>query len=228
MADLQSMTIDDTGYLGLPSGTTAQRPASPAVGYTRWNTSLSSIEVYDGTSWVFQYNPNENGLNYSWYSHTQSVHPSDASTFDTFISNSTLQGTGVHTQEINWGSINQENSNNKPNYLPADNYVWVAEGYIYAPESGTYTFGTNSDDASDVFVDNTLTAYWYGGHGTSSGFTGGTGQSTGQVNLDAGKYYPFTARMEEVSSADALIVGWQKPGDTSIQVIPALYFKRYG
>lgn len=51
MADLQSMTIDDTGYLGLPSGTTAQRPTSPATGYTRWNTTYDCQEIYDGTNW---------------------------------------------------------------------------------------------------------------------------------------------------------------------------------
>lgn len=53
MADLQSLTVSDTGYLGLPQGTTAQRPSSPAVGYTRWNTDVEDFEHYDGTSWSY-------------------------------------------------------------------------------------------------------------------------------------------------------------------------------
>lgn len=41
-----------TGYFDLPSGTTAQRPGSPAAGYTRYNTTLGSIEFYNGTAWI--------------------------------------------------------------------------------------------------------------------------------------------------------------------------------
>jgi hypothetical protein len=40
-----------TGGLFLPSGTTAQRPASPATGQMRFNTTTGSVEVYNGTSW---------------------------------------------------------------------------------------------------------------------------------------------------------------------------------
>jgi len=35
----------------LPSGTTADRDASPSAGYLRWNTTLNSTEVYNGTTW---------------------------------------------------------------------------------------------------------------------------------------------------------------------------------
>lgn len=40
-----------TGYFDLPSGTTAQRPASPDVGNIRYNTTQSAYEVYTGTEW---------------------------------------------------------------------------------------------------------------------------------------------------------------------------------
>ena len=42
----------NTGALGLPSGTTAQRPSDPLPGYERWNTETGSKELYDGTAWV--------------------------------------------------------------------------------------------------------------------------------------------------------------------------------
>lgn len=51
MATLSTTTINDTGYLTLPNGTTAQRPNSPAAGMTRYNTSFSRVEFYDGSTW---------------------------------------------------------------------------------------------------------------------------------------------------------------------------------
>jgi len=41
-----------TGSAALPAGTTAQRDGSPAVGYTRFNTSLNKNETWSGTGWV--------------------------------------------------------------------------------------------------------------------------------------------------------------------------------
>ena len=35
----------------VPSGTTAQRDASPSAGYFRWNTTTTSAEIYDGSAW---------------------------------------------------------------------------------------------------------------------------------------------------------------------------------
>jgi hypothetical protein len=44
MANLKNTTINDTGFLGLPSGTTAQRPSSPSSGMMRYNTSTNQVE----------------------------------------------------------------------------------------------------------------------------------------------------------------------------------------
>lgn len=40
-----------TGYLDLPTGTTAQRPVSPNAGMIRYNTDISQFEGYSGSSW---------------------------------------------------------------------------------------------------------------------------------------------------------------------------------
>jgi hypothetical protein len=48
MANLQASSFTD---LTLPSGTTAQRPASPTLGMVRYNTTISLLEYYDGTNW---------------------------------------------------------------------------------------------------------------------------------------------------------------------------------
>lgn len=44
------VTFSGTGFLDIPVGTTAQRPASPSAGMIRYNTTLSSFEGY-GTAW---------------------------------------------------------------------------------------------------------------------------------------------------------------------------------
>jgi hypothetical protein len=51
MATLKNTTISDTGYFGLPSGNTAQRP-SGTTGYLRYNTTLNQPEVWNGTLWT--------------------------------------------------------------------------------------------------------------------------------------------------------------------------------
>jgi hypothetical protein len=40
-----------TGALTPPTGTTAQRPSSPVVGMSRWNTTLGWYEIWNGTNW---------------------------------------------------------------------------------------------------------------------------------------------------------------------------------
>lgn len=54
MATLKNTTINSTGYIALPAGTTAQRPASPVTGMMRFNTTFSRNEFYNGTTWVVQ------------------------------------------------------------------------------------------------------------------------------------------------------------------------------
>lgn len=45
-----NVTVDTTGYFGLPVGTSAQR-TSAATGHVRYNSDLSSFEGYNGSSW---------------------------------------------------------------------------------------------------------------------------------------------------------------------------------
>lgn len=52
MATLASLTVNDTGSLLLPKGTTAQRPGSPTTGTIRYNTTRKEIEFYNGSIWV--------------------------------------------------------------------------------------------------------------------------------------------------------------------------------
>ena len=45
-----NLTVSGTGFLKLPSGTTAQRPTSNSSGYVRFNTTLGYPEWYDTTT----------------------------------------------------------------------------------------------------------------------------------------------------------------------------------
>lgn len=56
-ADLDPTNVSDkvnnsTGFFALPKGTTAQRPASPEAGNTRFNASLNRMEYWDGYNWL--------------------------------------------------------------------------------------------------------------------------------------------------------------------------------
>lgn len=45
------VTFTSTGFLDIPTGTTAQRPASPNTGMLRFNTTLGKFEGYNGSVW---------------------------------------------------------------------------------------------------------------------------------------------------------------------------------
>jgi len=55
MAILKNTVIDDTGFIEIATGTTAQRPLSPAVGMFRFNTTENCFDYYDGEKWVLSH-----------------------------------------------------------------------------------------------------------------------------------------------------------------------------
>ena len=53
-ASTSGLFVDKTSSTGsavMPSGITAQRDAAPAVGYTRYNSTIGSLEFWTGSSW---------------------------------------------------------------------------------------------------------------------------------------------------------------------------------
>lgn len=52
MATLRNTIVDDTGFVHLPFGTTAQRPANPVNGDTRFNTTFGYVEYYFMGFWI--------------------------------------------------------------------------------------------------------------------------------------------------------------------------------
>ena len=47
----EDVQFTGTGRMLVPKGTTAQRPATPAAGSVRYNTTLNYLENYNGTAW---------------------------------------------------------------------------------------------------------------------------------------------------------------------------------
>jgi hypothetical protein len=60
MATLKNLTINDTGFVQLAAGSTAERPGTPVAGMVRYNTDVNRNEIYDGAKWVLT-----NGSNYA-------------------------------------------------------------------------------------------------------------------------------------------------------------------
>lgn len=48
----QNATFNSTGAMTLPTGNTAQRPSSPVLGMTRFNTTTGNPEWYASTGWI--------------------------------------------------------------------------------------------------------------------------------------------------------------------------------
>lgn len=163
----------------------------------------------------------ENNIRYEWYDtqtyYNNNSHPNSTSGLDQFFdpSNSGVNvgGSGIHENSVAWGNSGQA-PNSKPSYLPSDGFSWKVDGSIYVPETGTYTFGVDSDDASDIFINGTQVASFYGGHGFSGNFN-----NNGTIDLQKGNH-SFRARMEEGGGGDGIHVVWQKPSDSSFSTVP--------
>jgi len=181
------------------------------------------------------------GLQYQWFTQSTAVNASDASILATFfdtvtsvasanITVTTYGGEGSYYGSINWGTRSGAGgiTDSLPIYLPEEQFSWKASGYLYAPETGLYSFGIDGDDAIDLWVDGVNVAYWYGPHSFSTGgWSSGSGYGghySGSLYLTANTYYTFEARMQQGTGGAGIQVGWKKPSDAAIAVIPGDYF----
>lgn len=215
-----------------PSTNTGNGQGSP-IPITRYNGGVFSLNSVFASRSSLVY---ISGLNYVYYTQGTSTNPTTeaglAALFNTATSSPTVTfgGSGVHSTDINWADVATTGAGGatgtKPAYLPANQFSWQVEGYILAPETGTYFFGCDGDDAMDVFVNNVNVANFYGGHGFAASWTAGVGQVSGSISLTAGQYYTFRARMQEGGGGDGFQVGWRKPSDGAIALIPSSAFYR--
>ncbi len=95
---------------------------------------------------------------------------------------------------------------------------WTASytGYFYAKTTGTYTFATNSDDNSRLWINGPTadTAVVINGI-NGQGWAGyGAIQASGTVSLVGGQYYPITIGYEEGGGGFGLEAFYAPPGTT--------------
>ena len=121
--------------------------------------------------------------------------------FNTANSNTTIYKTGeVPISYLYNGSLQTPHWN-------SDFYGFKFEFWFIPQETGTYYFGTNSDDASDILIDGAVVASYYGGHGAS-------GYQTGSKSMVAGQRYTIIYRGQEYGGGDVFYFRWYKPSGT--------------
>lgn len=95
---------------------------------------------------------------------------------------------------------------------PAEYWGVRYTGRILIPQTGTWTFWTESDDGSDLTIDGTTVVNNDGLHSMQL--------RSGTAYLTAG-YHTFTARLFENTVHQGIIVSWSGPGVASRTVVPA-------
>jgi hypothetical protein len=128
--------------------------------------------------------------------------PNTAAEFDNMLNTANSNTTITHTGEVAL-SIMCDGSTQTPHWA-SDLYAIKFEFWFIPTQTGSYSFGINSDDASDISVDGTIISTYYGGHGAS-------GYQYGSKSMVAGTRYKIVARYQEYGGGDALFVRWSRP-----------------
>lgn len=131
------------------------------------------------------------GLNYKYYEGTWTVLPN-------FASLAQIKGGSVSGFDLSPRNRN-------------DNFGFRFTGYINVPADGNYTFYTNSDDGSNLYIGTTKVVDNDGLHGLQ--------EHSGSIPLKAGKH-ALRVDYFEATGSENLIVSYAGPGITK-QVIPA-------
>lgn len=143
--------------------------------------------------------------------------------FDLFLFiNQQKSDTASFTDRIYWSQDqNAKAPDAKPSTLPADEYAVRFEGTFFAPEDGEYTFGLNSQESADLFVNDTLVVSRYSAPDWSASPTIGT------ITLSKG-LNNFRLRLVTVDgeNQEGVALYWQKPSDSALEVIPAANLNR--
>ena len=119
------------------------------------------------------------------------------------------------------GSFNFDSSGEGQNfpypYNQGSSVYWAASytGYFYAATTGVYTFATNSDDDSRIWIGSSDAAVVANGN-NGQGWAGyGIVQNTtGTVSLMGGQYYPITIGYDEGNGGYGLEAFVATPGNT--------------
>ena len=173
-----------------------------------WKRTVSTSIVSNLTTKVFSTH-NGNGSTSQYANYPTSLTEMDKC-FNTSFSNTILRWSGTLSSSIvlNWSSWSTLSSNGVTVPNNGEYFSTEVTGTFVPAESGTYTFGINSDDGSDLLINGVLVKSFYGGHGMS-------GYQYGTINLVAGTQYTFKARMQEYGGGEGLAVVWKRPSQST-------------
>jgi len=117
-----------------------------------------------------------------------------------------------------------------------DNYGQRIRGYLIPPATGEYTFYIASDDQSRLFLSPDATPVDTD-PALANHIAEATGacnvnqwdkfptQASGAISLTAGSAYYIEVLHKEGTGSDHVSVGWKRPGETAIEVIPSTYLR---
>ena len=98
--------------------------------------------------------------------------------------------------------------------------IWIWNGFIKAPVTGTYHFYMNTDEAADISVNGQMAASYYSTHGTD-----GKSVVLPGIYMNTGAYYSVNVRLYNSTGNGSINVYWDKGGTLStFQYIPSSAF----
>lgn len=190
--------------------------------YSTTNTSITVFGLNPATNYTFYVKAVDNGNNESnpsnqavGYTHQQGLnYKYYQGSFDFLPDFNALS-------PVKTGVIGNISNGNEFRNV-ADYYAVKWEGYIYIPESGTYTFYTSSDDGSKLYIN---TPYSFGATAlVNNDGLHGTTERSGQITLTRG-YHSIVATFFEKTGGDVMEVRWQNTAaGITKELIPGGYF----
>ncbi|MFT3992209.1 MAG: PA14 domain-containing protein [Luteolibacter sp.] len=108
-----------------------------------------------------------------------------------------------------------------------DNFIVRWRGTLIAPVTGDYRFYMASNNQSRLWLGEAggskFTRRLVASLGSASGYQSWYSNSTqdsGLIHLEAGQAYYFEGLMHDKASSDHFSIGWIRPGNTAIEIIP--------
>jgi len=111
--------------------------------------------------------------------------------------------------------IHQENGNP---FGPDEYYIAVFWGNFYCPETGTYEFAVDSDDAAFMLVDGDLVSEFPGNHAVANNW-----DNSGKIYLKKG-VHKMTYYFQEWEIIQVAKAAWKLPSKAEFEEIPRDYF----
>ncbi|HET6252717.1 MAG TPA: PA14 domain-containing protein [Puia sp.] len=170
-----------------PAGSTSFSDASGLQPGTPYYYKVQAINQYGGSGYD---TASISGLSYNFYQGAFSP-----------LYNFDSAGTPV----VSSGVIN--NVSLSPAGSVTTNFGLLFGGRIRIPVSGTWTFYTSSDDASELFIN----GYKWSNVVVNNNFQQGMTQRSGTITLAAGTY-PFYVSYEQSGGGDGLTIAWACTG----------------